>query len=458
MIRISGPETINAITAISKFKTLPKARYVYLRNLYHPETNELIDKGLVLWFPGPHSFTGEDSCEFQIHGGPAIIECFFDALTKLRGYRPAAAGEFTKRAFYNSKLDLTEAEGLADLIHSETEFQRKQALIQANGALSALYRRWRSQIIKNIAHMEAFIDFSEDENIEDNVLHEVTSKMKILETEIHTHLNDKRRGERLRMGARAAIIGAPNVGKSSFLNLVCHKPISIVTNIAGTTRDIIESHYNIDGYPVILADTAGLRSNSKDLIELEGMTRARDYAKQADFIILILDIETVFSEISNYNNFESYKKQQLLLMDLDDHENTPLITILNKSDLLTTEQQEIASKIPNSILMSCKSLMGHDHAINTLRTVLVNICGNPNKENPVISHARHRHLLEETLEHTIEFNRTISEIITGNLDNIDFAILTQKLRCAMRSLGKITGEVSCDEILDVIFKDFCIGK
>lgn len=458
VIRVSGPDTRTAITKISKFKSTPTARYAYLRNLFHPETNELIDKGLVIWFPGPHSFTGEDACEFQIHGSSAIISCIYDALTKLKNFRPAEAGEFTKRAFYNSKLDLTEVEGLADLIHSETEFQRKQALYQANGALSSVYHRWRSQLIKNVAHLEAFIDFSEDENIEDNVLFDVAKNLKSLETEIQSHLNDNRRGERLRLGARAAIVGAPNVGKSSFLNLICNKPISIVTNIAGTTRDVIESHYNVDGYPVILADTAGLRSNSQDIVELEGMSRARNYANQADFIILVLDVGNILSEITDTSLFENYKKRYLSSMGLDDKINVPLITILNKADLLTLEEQKLASKIPNSILISCKTLVGQDNAVKSIRNVLQNICGTPSQENPVISQARHRHLLEETLEHILEFNSSICNILNENMQNCDFAILAQKLRLTMRSLGKITGTVSSDEVLDVIFKDFCIGK
>lgn len=239
-----------------------------------------------------------------------------DSIGSIESCRPAEPGEFTKRAFFANKLDLTEVEGLADLIHAETEAQRKQALIQATGNLSKVYSRWRRDVLKCIANVEAYIDFAEDENIEDDTLQVVKTKLGSLSDEIGAHLVDGRKGERLREGVRTAIIGAPNVGKSSLINLLCQKSVSIVTNIAGTTRDIIESHYNIGGYPVLLADTAGLRLSTDDVVENEGIQRAKAYLETTDLILLVIDAARLnFGSQKSSDVINSYL--QGLMLDLN---------------------------------------------------------------------------------------------------------------------------------------------
>jgi tRNA modification GTPase len=264
-----------------------------------------------------------------------------DALDSIDNCRPAEPGEFTKRAFFAGKLNLTEVEGLADLIHAETEVQRKQALYQASGAQSALYNKWRKQILRSVAHLEAFIDFSEDENIEDGVLEGVMSSISEINVEINLYLKDGRKGERLRNGVRTVILGEPNVGKSSFLNKICQRPVSIVTNIAGTTRDIIETHYNIAGYPILLADTAGLRLTTTDPIEAEGISRARSYTEIADFLIFLIDATDYVKFIAKENApNEDYIANLMSKLGLPKSDDKKVLFILNKSDLLTEQERE----------------------------------------------------------------------------------------------------------------------
>lgn len=290
VVRVSGPQASEALHQITG--SLPKPRRAVLCRLKDPLKGDTIDHGLVLWFPGPHSFTGEDSAEFQVHGGPSVVTSLLNALGELPGLRHAEPGDFAKRAFFNGKLDLTEVEGLADLIHAETEAQRKQALRQMEGDLGRLYNSWRAELLRLVAHVEAVIDFGEDENIEDGILDEVKVKVSNLHRTVVDHLSDGRRGERLRAGVHVAIVGAPNAGKSSLLNILCQRPAAIVSPHAGTTRDVLESALDICGYPVILSDTAGLRE-ANDPVEQEGVRRALTRATTADLKILIGDVSTL---------------------------------------------------------------------------------------------------------------------------------------------------------------------
>lgn len=453
VIRVSGDRTREALKALTGCDDF-QPRYATLKKFVDPISNELIDKGLVLYFDGPKSFTGEDSCEFYIHGGPSVKTAMLSALSKVDGLRFAEPGEFSRRAFYNGKFDLTGAEAIADLIHAETEYQRKQALIQADGNLYRLYQKWRTQLIRNIAHFEAFIDFSEDENIEDFVLETVQKDLQMLVECIKNHLIDGRKGERLRNGVKMAILGATNVGKSSLMNVLCQRDVSIVTNVEGTTRDVIETHYDIGGFPIILADTAGLRQ-SKDIVEQEGIKRAKRCAIAADLKILVIDgheMEKYFanSKIDFAQYLKSYKSQ--LELDNETFEEGKLLTIVNKCDLMSKQNVEELNK-NNILTISCINSTKITEAVTEITRNLKDLCGNPSAEAPVLSQARHRHYLQECYEHINKFLNDFDPSIDQ-----DLAILVQHLRNAIRSIGRITGEVRTDDVLDVIFKDFCIGK
>ncbi|XP_069673490.1 tRNA modification GTPase GTPBP3, mitochondrial isoform X2 [Periplaneta americana] len=475
VIRVSGPKASDAIINIAKFKSLPQPRHALLRSLKDPVTNETLDKGLVLWFPGPKSFTGENSCELQVHGGPAVVSSVLSALSKLPGYRPAEPGEFTKRAFHAGKLDLTEVEGLSDLIHAETEAQRKQALLQMEGNLSRLYNSWREILLKNMAHVEAFIDFSEDENIEDNIMNVVDNNLRNLRSLIQNHLQDGRCGERLRDGVRTVIVGEPNVGKSSLLNVLCQRPAAIVTPIPGTTRDVVELNVSIGGYPVIIADTAGLRSDTDDVVEKEGISRAHLYVQQADLVILVIDATKFITQLNgssaSFANFvkdyvkelglnnvltknklsESEISTSSFVYEVVDPEKC--LIVLNKTDLLhdLEEVERILQKHKGVSALSCKTENGIPYLIDMMTDNLTTLCGNPSRENPCLTQSRHRHHLTDCLFCLDKY----FELSAGEGDTV---LAAEQLRKALRCIGKITGHVSTEEVLDVIFRDFCVGK
>ncbi|XP_051168255.1 tRNA modification GTPase GTPBP3, mitochondrial [Leptopilina boulardi] len=455
VVRVSGFEALKALQKMTNLSN-PKSKTTFLRKIHDPETGEIIDKGLCLWFPGPKSFTGEDTVEFQVHGGSAILSSLMTALAKL-GFRPAEPGEFTRRSFYNNKLDLTEIEGLADLIHAETEQQRKQALLQASGVHRELYENWRHTLMKNIAHLEAYIDFSEEENIESDVLVNCNDNLRELVEKLENYLTDGRRGEILRSGVKTVILGKPNVGKSSLLNSLVRRDAAIVTSVAGTTRDIVELTSNISGYPVLLADTAGLANNSKDFIEQEGIRRARVYAINADFIILVVDaVEFVKSQKSIVNYIHDYMKN-LELNDLinNEREVKNYIIVMNKLDLIDSKMKNFFLKTlheNNIIGISCVKKEGFSNLLDAMTKCFVKICGNPSRENPTISQTRHRIHLTNCLNCLKNYFKLMSN------DNHDIVIATEEIRQAMKELGKVTGHVSNEQILDIIFKDFCIGK
>lgn len=404
------------------------------------------------------------------------------ALSKLK-FQPALPGEFTKRGFYNGKLDLTEIEGLADLIHAETEQQRRQALLQADGCLSNLYNNWRKNLSKYLAHIEAYIDFGEDDNIEDNVLVNCNLAICALVNNITKHLADGRRGEILRNGVRVVIIGQPNVGKSSLLNYLVQRNAAIVTPIAGTTRDIVELNTNISGYPIILADTAGLAEITDDIVEQEGIRRARVYALNADFIILMIDATIYLSSGKTFENYiKSYietLEMQNLLLKKDQILTYKCIIVVNKIDLIDEKNIKII-KDYCAVPISCAEENGLTELIEALTQkfqfmyVLLKLlimksyitrfnsliifiyfffrCGNPSRENPTISQARHRIHLTNCINYLENY------LTMSNYKDYDMVIAAQQIRNAMRELGKITGHVSTEEILDIIFTNFCIGK
>lgn len=315
---------------------------------------------------GPHSFTGEDSVEFHVHGGPAILTRLMQALGKLEVH-PALPGEFTRRAFYNQKVDLTEVEGLADLIDAETECQRKQALLQADGALRKLYDGWRDVLSHCAANIEAYIDFGEEDNIEGDVVEKARDALRRLMADLEAHLADGRRGEILRNGVRTVIVGRPNVGKSSLLNHLVHRNAAIVTPVAGTTRDVIELSANISGYPVLIADTAGIVDRTEDIVEAEGIRRARSRAENADFVVVVADaLECASSGVQCDDYVREYLVSLGMRELLEKMGRERFVVILNKADLLTDEDKRRLGDTGAVVLISCKTEDGFRDLLRSL--------------------------------------------------------------------------------------------
>jgi tRNA modification GTPase len=444
VIRLSGAGAGDAVRALAG--DLPAPRQAAYRALHRPSDGELLDRGLVLWFPGPHSFTGENAAELQVHGGRAVMAAVLDALGGLPKCRPAAAGEFARRAFANGKLDLTAVEGLADLIAAETEGQRRQALCQAEGALGAVYEDWRARLVAAQAFLEADIEFP-DEELSAGERRELTTDAgqaaRLLGQEVAAHLADRRRGERLRDGVSIALLGAPNVGKSSLLNLLARRDAAIVSASAGTTRDVIEVHLDLGGYPVILADTAGLRAMPGDEIEREGVTRAHRSAAAADLKVIVCDAETW----PNVNN------QTISIMGQNS------FVVVNKLDLRpdlapSPDDLPFASGAPpltHKIWpVSAKTGQGLDSLLAALELAVAEQLS-PGT-GPSLTRARHRAALEICVKHLSRFE---IETETGFQAS---ELAAEDLRLAARALGRITGGVDVEDLLDVIFADFCIGK
>ncbi|XP_077188016.1 5-taurinomethyluridine-[tRNA] synthase subunit GTPB3, mitochondrial isoform X2 [Paroedura picta] len=420
VIRTSGPSSRLALLRLTGTEELPLSRSAALRRIYDPQSSEMLDRGLVVWFPG--------------------------ALPHLRQADP---GEFTKRAFQNGKLDLTEVEGLGDLIHAETEGQRRQALRQMEGDLGRLYQHWSDALTKALAHIEAYIDFSEDDNIEEGVLSQVEATVALLEKELTVHLQDGRRGERLRDGVRVTIAGPTNAGKSSLLNHLCQKPAAIVSPVAGTTRDVVEAALNIGGFPVVLSDTAGLRETDSD-IEKEGMIRARERVCSADLILAVLDAAEMAPQPD-----QLLTALQGILLPAQPDGAQPTLLVLNKSDLLSEQDRARLlgacgqADLPPVCLLSCKTREGLPRFLDTFSQQLSRMCGDPLLGSPSPTQARHRLSLTKCLGALGCF---------GRHRNLDLALAAEDLRQARRFLGQLTGQVGAEEILTLIFKDFCIGK
>lgn len=426
IIRISGENAFNALAAFGIPATIPP-RYAALHKLYTPKTNELIDEALVLWFPAPNSFTGEDTIEFQTHGSRAVINEIIEQLSHLANFRLAEPGEFSKRAFNNGKMDLTQADGLADLIDAETKAQKRQALRQMQGELEQLYEGWRSQLIETQAFFEAYIDFPE-EDIPANILGQVEGKIDNLKSAIRTHLDDKRRGEKLRDGLHAVIIGSPNAGKSSLLNHLARRDVAIVSNIAGTTRDTIEVQMDVGGYPFTLVDTAGLRE-SEDIIESEGIRRAREHAANADLTIALFDA-TALPDID--------KETTTLL-------NDDSIVCITKSDLTDDINIPEALTPYSPIAISTTAKTGTDTLIDLLGKRASDFFAE--SENPAITQARYRDALIKSLD-ALERLSIHTEL----------ELTAEDLRLAAQHIGRITGRIDVEDILDSLFSNFCIGK
>ena len=432
VVRVSGPKAAEIFCALTR-RTLPEARVALLVRLFDPVEGGLLDEGLALWFPGPRSYTGEDSVEFHLHGGVAVVAAVLESMGRIEGARPAEPGEFTRRAFMAGKIDLTEAEGVIDLIDAETSAQRRQALRQAGGALGNLYDRWRDRLVVILAHYEAVLDFP-DEELPDDVVARINKDIAVLSDEVTQHLDDKRRGERLRNGVRIAIIGPPNAGKSSLMNLLAQRDVAIVSETAGTTRDVIETHFDLGGLPVTLVDTAGLRE-TVDAVEAEGVRRAHLAADQSDLKVLVLDQQA--------SGAEGQMREQI---------DAETIVVLNKSDLEPRAVDVAAhNQSPNDLKalgryrISVKTGVGIDQFINGVTSAVRDMLDVT--DAPIITRARHRAALED-VRHVLMSSQTapLPELAA------------EDIRLAVRALGRITGSVDVEDILDVVFRDFCIGK
>ncbi|KAM4883773.1 5-taurinomethyluridine-[tRNA] synthase subunit GTPB3, mitochondrial [Sylvia borin] len=454
VIRASGPGSRGALQSLTGTPKLPPPRVLALRHIRDPQTAETLDRGLVVWFPGPRSFTGEDCAELHVHGGPAVVSGVLQALGRVPGLRPAEAGEFTLRAFRHGKLDLTAAEGLRDLIGAHTDTQRRQALRQMEGELGRLCQRWSRALTQALAHLEAFIDFGEDEDVEEELLGQVAVAVRALERDIRAQLRDGRRGELLRAGVRAVIVGPPNVGKSSLFNLLCRRPAAIVSPVAGTTRDVLEVALDIGGYPLVLSDTAGLRQ-ATDPVECEGVARARARLSQADLVLAVLDVTSVSPTPVALG---------AALAALEPPPGVPCVPVLNKADLLGghgVSPSVTCAQGPAATLVSCRTGQGLEELLRVLTEQLAQLCGDPLSGSPSLTQSRHSRHLGACAAALARFGRGDSGDIgdSGDSSDIgDLAVAAEQLRVARRELGRITGQVGAEEVLDIIFRDFCVGK
>ena len=421
VIRISGPQARAALEALTR-RDLPKPRVATLRRLRDAD-DEPIDDALALWFPAPHSFTGEDVAELHLHGGPAVIAAALAVLGAQDGLRLAEPGEFTRRAFDHDKLDLAQVEGIADLIAAETEMQRRQALRQAEGALSRRLEAWRTDLTRVLARLEAYIDFP-DEDLPQQLLASIEAELgqigRTLATELAGHA-----AERLRDGLTIAILGAPNVGKSSIINKLAQREAAIVSSIAGTTRDVIEVRMDIAGYPVTLADTAGLRQTA-DEIEQEGVRRALARAEHADIKLLVFD----------GGQWPTVDAETAKLIDEGS------ICVLNKADLLR-EPEPVAIAGRAALKLSCRTGLGLEALIEAITAAAKGAMSG----GEMLTRARHRAAVSEA-KAALDRARAAQAL----------ELKAEDLRLAVRAIGRIAGRIDVEDVLDLIFKEFCIGK
>jgi tRNA modification GTPase len=425
IVRLSGKDALDISRLISKQKDL-KIKQVNFCKFYDPANQNLIDEGLLLWFPGPDSYTGEDLVEFHIHGSNAVINKILEVFSEQKNCRLAEPGEFTKIAFKNNKIDLIEAESIGDLIHAETELQREQAVKLVQGNASNYYNDLREKLIKSLSYIEAKIDFAEDD-LPEKVLKEVHRSIKDIHKDIKKILEDNKIGEKIRDGFRVSIVGAVNAGKSSLLNLLSKREVAIVSEEEGTTRDVIEIFLNIDGYPVILADTAGIREVNNE-VEKKGILLALGKSKEADLNIIMID---------NSSKIINDKIKNLI--------NKDSIVLLNKSDIKENQNHKFNA---DTILVSVKNNKNIDILIKKMKEKLSKKF--TSNSNALITRERHRVKLNECL-------KEIDNFLLKD-QNKDIELAAEDLRMATRHIGSIVGKVDVEEILGSIFTDFCIGK
>ena len=425
VIRISGKETSEILKLLTK-KNLPKPREATIKKIIDPNSSELIDEGIILWFPGPESYTGEDMAELHTHGSKAVIDAIHKALEDTKKCRIAEPGEFTKIAFQNGKINLLKAESISDLISSETEIQRKQAINIMTGKSSKIYDDLRGRLIRALSNIEAKIDFPEEE-IPEKIINEIKKNVDYVIEKIQKILNDQKVGERIREGFKIAIVGPTNAGKSSLLNHLSNRDVAIVSEIAGTTRDVIEVHLNINGYPVVLSDTAGIRK-SKNEIEKKGIKLALKKAEEADLNLIVIEPKNL--------EFTGFLKDLI---------KPNSILVINKCDLKEVILTEQMKKIDH-VIISVKNNTNLENLILKIKSKLKGKF--VQTEEIIITRERHRQNLEQCLQNLINFKN----------QKDDFDKAAEDLRLATRHLGMIVGKVDVEEILSSIFNDFCIGK
>tara|TARA_Y100000817_G_scaffold34180_1_gene23685 strand:+ start:193 stop:1524 length:1332 start_codon:yes stop_codon:yes gene_type:complete len=427
ILRISGSESSNVIKSLTG-KDVPKPRIATLRKINNINTSELIDEGIILWFPGPESYTGEDMAEIHVHGSKAVILAVQNEISKVKNCRLAEPGEFTKLAFQNGKINLLKAESIADLISAETEIQRLQAVKIMEGRSSQKFNELRDKLLKILSFVEAKIDFP-DEDLPEANLNEIKKSSLEVSKEINKILNDQKVGEIIREGYKIAIVGPTNAGKSSLLNNLSNREVAIVSEIAGTTRDVVEIHLNIDGYPVIISDTAGIR-DSKDEIEKKGIKLSLKKAENADLKLVVVDAKNI--DLSGF---------------LNDLLKNNAILVVNKSDLLKEKLDPEVSKL-NHVQISLKNNSNIDKLITKIKNNLKDKF--ISEEDILITRERHRQHLVQCVNYLINFS--------DKNDKKDFDKAAEDLRLAIKHLGMIVGKVDVEEILGSIFNDFCIGK
>ncbi len=427
VIRVSGKNTAKVVKKITGSE-LPHPRVATLTKFNKSKAKELIDEGVIIWFPAPNSYTGEDLAEFHVHGSRAVIKAMHSSISKIKNCRLAEPGEFTKRAFQNGKINLLKAESIADLISSETEIQRKQALKIMGGKSSDKFNSWRKKLLKILSQIEAKIDFP-DEDLPKNIINEIRKTSSDVLSEIKKTLNDQKVGERIREGFKIAIVGPTNAGKSSLLNYLSKRDVAIVSEIAGTTRDVIETHLNLNGYPVVISDTAGIR-DSKNEIEKMGIKIALNRAEDADLKLVIVSAKNI--------DFTRVLKSLL---------EKNAILVVNKSDLVKGKLNKKFNKYEH-VFISIKKDLNLNKLISKIKSKLKNqfIAS----ENILITRERHRQNLKNCVQHLEKFQKKKSVQ--------DFDKAAEDLRLATRHLGMIVGKVDVEELLGSIFNDFCIGK
>ena len=428
VVRVSGSQSKVIMGSIIE-GNIPKPRVATLKKIRKISSKELIDEGIILWFPGPKSYTGDDMIEFHVHGSRAVLDALLHEISKVENCRVAEPGEFTKNAFQNGKINLLEAESIGDLISSETEIQRRQAIDIMSGVQGKKYENWREKLLKVLSNVEAKIDFP-DEDLPQNILSNIKNTTQIVSKEIKKVLDDKKVGERIREGFKISILGPSNAGKSSLLNYLSRRDVAIVSEIAGTTRDVLETHLNLDGYPVILSDTAGIR-DAKDEIEKRGIKLALKKSENADLNIVVIEPKSGY--------FTG------VLKGLISSENT--ILVINKSDLAPKAEFENYKNL-NPIIISVKEEKNLDKLILEIRNRLKNKF--LSTADTIITRERHRQHLIQCLSYLDSFKE--------KKDIQEFDKAAEDLRLATRHLGMIVGKIDVEEVLGSIFNDFCIGK